>query len=196
MPTSAAAAQQTLRKRLWPVPVAEETEAVASTSAGPSHQQEQELPDLQQIKRNKTAALELATTEVEADKWRNNAVDDTAVTDLNANLCPTASGSDVLRTSTSLSTDVSAGAGLSCPTHYDPEVWDALPRDLQVEIFGEAAPPQPSSSTSSPVPSSVDISNSTPVRSSNSKGKSSKLSRSKQKSSKEKNTILKYLSKS
>jgi len=187
VPTSAAAAQQNPRKRLWSVPTAEELEAVPSSSG----QCEQQQSRPHQEKRTK-AEDDSRVSAVDSDRSLSRGATDLAAKDQNANIWTATGGSAAHPTLLHVpQIEEQEEVPLTCPSHYDAEVWDALPRDLQLEIVQEAAPP------AQPLPSfSLPHSNNTPVRNSATTAKSSKLSRSKQKSDSKKNTILQYLRKS
>jgi hypothetical protein len=142
VPTSAAATPQPARKRLWSMPVAEETVVAASTS-GPSHPQ-LEQANLLTTKRSRSDPAE-PTEEEEESK----SVKVTATTDLNANISDsgnTGGGSTlpaaIAESMVHVSSSNESSALPRCPPHYDAEVWDALPQDLQREILRETAPSQ------------------------------------------------------
>ncbi len=127
VPTSAAAVQQ--RKRLWvATPEAADAEknfnGVATTSQ-PQQQRQLELPCDAKKARHE---IEKEITDVSRCEKPK--------ADVNDNI----SAADVISPGRAASPTFgreSSSELLHCPAHYDAEVWDALPRDLQLEILGE-----------------------------------------------------------
>ncbi len=127
VPTSAAAVQQ--RKRLWPAtPVAADAEknftVVATTSQS---QQQRQLESPCDVKK--------ARHEIEKEIMDESRCE-MPKADVNDNI----SAADVISPGRAASPTFgreSSSELLHCPAHYDAEVWDALPRDLQLEILGE-----------------------------------------------------------
>jgi hypothetical protein len=195
VPTSESAAKQVSRKRLLQSSDNETIESKASTTN--DHQEKESLDG---EKRNKIQAAESTSMMIECPRSTNN---ETLQTDVNSNLqvveVESKSVSEAVAGTSSATSFLTSGTAaselcgvLKCPAHYDAEVWDALPRELQWEILHEAAPV-----AASPASARTGISTgSTPATKGSSHArKVSKATGSKQKAAKEKNSILKYLSK-
>jgi len=123
VPTSVAAVQQ--RKRLWTAtPAAADAEKNVTVVATTSQSQLQS-----------PAVAKKARHEIEKeimDEFRF----EMPKADVNDNI----SAADVISPGRAASPTFgreSSSELLHCPAHYDAEVWDALPRDLQLEILGE-----------------------------------------------------------
>jgi hypothetical protein len=185
VPTSELAARQVSRKRLLLVPDNQPVEVEASTVI---HNDEREEESLNSSKRSK---IDAASSKI----GLINEKEETLLTDLNSNVQVAgdeSTGRPYSETSPVTSSaikDEPAGV-LKCPAHYDAEVWDALPRELQWEILNEAAPAE--ASPASTRAKSI----STPAKGSFDARKASKSTRSKKKTPDTKNSILKYFSKS
>jgi hypothetical protein len=125
LPTSSAAVQQ--RKRLWPAtPAAADAEknftGVATTSQ-PQQQRQLESPFDAKKARHEIEKEIMDKCPCEMPK-----------ADVNDNI----SAADVISPGRAASPTFGRESELlHCPAHYDAEVWDALPRDLQLEILGE-----------------------------------------------------------
>jgi hypothetical protein len=126
VPTSAAAVQQ--RKRLWPAtPAAAEAEKnlTVATTSQPQQQRQPELP------------CEAKKSPHETEK---EIIDESRCKMPKADVNDNISAADVMSPGRAASPTFSRESSselLHCPAHYDAEVWDALPRDLQLEILGE-----------------------------------------------------------
>jgi hypothetical protein len=127
VPTSAAALQQ--RKRLWPAtPAAADAEknfTVVATTSQPQQQRQLEWPCDAKKARHEIEKEIIDESRCEMPK-----------ADVNDNI----SAADVISPGRAVSPTFgteSSSELLHCPAHYDAEVWDALPRDLQLEILGE-----------------------------------------------------------
>jgi hypothetical protein len=127
LPTSAAALQQ--RKRLWTAtPAAADAEknfTVVATTSQPQQQRQLESPCDAKKARHEIDKEIIDESRCEMPK-----------ADVNDNI----SAADVISPGRAASPTFGREASselLHCPTHYDAEVWDALPRDLQLEILGE-----------------------------------------------------------
>jgi hypothetical protein len=123
VPTSAAAVQQ--RKRLWPAtPEAADAEknfTVVATTSQSQQQRQLESP-------------------CDAKKARHEIMDESRCEIPKADVNDNISAADVISPGCAASPTFGREASselLHCPAHYDAEVWDALPRDLQLEILGE-----------------------------------------------------------
>jgi hypothetical protein len=122
VPTSSAAVQQ--RKRLWAAtPAAADAEKNLTVIA--TSQPQLESPCDAKKARHE---IEKEITDVSRCEMPK--------ADVNDNF----SAADVISTGRAVSPTFSRESSselLHCPAHYDAEVWDALPRDLQLEILGE-----------------------------------------------------------
>jgi hypothetical protein len=123
VPTSAAAVQQ--RKRLW----------AATPAAADAEKNVTVVATTSQLQLQSPAVAKKARHEIEKeimDEFRF----EMPKADVNDNI----SAADVIspgRAASPTFGSESSSELLQCPAHYDAEVWDALPRDLQLEILGE-----------------------------------------------------------
>jgi hypothetical protein len=127
VPTSAAAVQQ--RKRLWAAtPEAADAEKNFTVVATTSQSQQQR--QLESPCDAKKARHEIEKEIIDESRCKMPKAD------VNDNI----SAADVISPGSAASPTFGREASselVHCPAHYDAEVWDALPRDLQLEILGE-----------------------------------------------------------
>jgi hypothetical protein len=121
VPTSAAAVQQ--RKRLWPA-----TSAAADAEKNVTVVATTSQPQLQSPAVAKKSRQEIEKEIIDESRC------EMPKADVNDNI----SAADVISPGRAASPTFGRESELlHCPAHYDAEVWDALPRDLQLEILGE-----------------------------------------------------------